>query len=83
MAKAAAIPYVMQDNFVSVLVGGRPFQLLASHPTFRRMVRALKGKRWDRVPDLVNLAQSISNRSHGNVEEIGRASCRERVFRTV
>jgi len=68
MAKAAAIPYVMQDNFVSVLVGGRPFQLLASHPTFRRMVRALKGRKWDRVPDLVNLAQSISNRSHGNVE---------------
>jgi len=68
MAKAATVPYVVQDNFVSVLVGGRPFQLLASHPTFKRMVRALKGKKWDRVPALVNLAQSISNRSHGNVE---------------
>ena len=68
MAKAAAVPFVMQDNFVSVLVGGQPFQLLASHPTFRRMRNALRYKRWSRVPALVNLAQSISNRSHGNVE---------------
>ena len=68
MAKATPIPYQLQDNYVSVLVNGRPFQLLASHPTFRKMVNALKMKRWAKVPDLVNLAQSISNRSHGNVE---------------
>lgn len=71
MAQAAKIPYVIQDNFVSVLVNGRPFQLVASHPTFRKMVNALKMKRWAKVPDLVNLAMSISNRSHGNVEVKG------------
>jgi hypothetical protein len=70
MAKANKVPYVIQDNFVSVVLNGRPFQLLASHPTFKKMVKALRAKKWTKVPDLVNIAQSISNRSHGNVEVI-------------
>ena len=68
---ASAMPFVLKSNYISVVVDGRPFQLLGSHPTFKRMARALKGKRWDRVPALVNAAQSISNRSHGNVEVRG------------
>ena len=65
---AAKIPYILQDGFVSVVVDGRPFQLLSSHPTFRKMVKAIKAKKWAKVPELVNLAQTISNRTHGNVE---------------
>lgn len=68
MANATKVPYVIQDNFVSVVLNGRPFQLLASHPTFKKMVKALRAKKWAKVPDLVNIAQAISNRSHGNVE---------------
>jgi hypothetical protein len=67
MAKSTQVPFVIQDNFVSVVVNGRPFQLLDSHPTFKKMVKALRAKKWAKVPDLVNIAQSISNRTHGNV----------------
>jgi len=63
-----AIPYVLQDNFVSVIIDARPFQLLKSHPTFKAMVLALKGKKWDKVPNLVNLARNISSKAHGNVK---------------
>src|SRR5208282_6320309 len=63
-----AIPFVMQPNFISVVVNKRPFQLLASHPTFKAMAKALRLKQWQKVPQLVNVAQSISNLTHGNVE---------------
>ena len=62
------VPFRLQPNFISVIIGGRPFSLVGSHPTFKSMARALKGKKWDKVPGLVTLAQSISNHSHGNVE---------------
>ena len=59
--------FVLQDNFVSVIVDKRPFPLVSSHPTFKAMVRAIRRKQWSRIPNLVNLAQSISNKSHGDV----------------
>jgi len=66
-----AIPYVMHDNYISVIVDGKPYQLLESHPTFKAMGKAIRKKQWDKVPNLVTVAQAISNRSHGNVEVKG------------
>lgn len=65
--KGKALPYVLKPNFVSVMVGGKPFALQSSHPTFKSLVSALKKKDWARVPKLVSVAQSVVARSAGKV----------------
>jgi transcriptional regulator with XRE-family HTH domain len=42
--------------------------LQASHPSFKRVVRALKRKEWAKVPKLIDIAQSIADLSCGQVE---------------
>lgn len=71
--KAKSITYVMKDNFIQVLLPGRPFTLNKSHPTFQAMKEALKKKRWKQIPRLVNTAESIVTASHGQVEVVNGA----------
>ena len=60
--------YVLQDKYLSVIVGGKPFSLNASHPTFEAMKRAIERKQWDRVPKLVTLAEKITSQGNGSVK---------------
>jgi hypothetical protein len=61
------IPFVLKDNFIQVIVGGKPFALQESHPTFKKMKAAIKAKEWKKIPGLVTLAENISVESHGLV----------------
>lgn len=42
--------------------------IVASHPSFKQIVRALKRKDWAKVPKLVDIATSIANKSCGQIE---------------
>lgn len=56
-------------NMVDAATGMPKFETLqASHPYFKRVVRALKRKEWARVPRLISIAQTIADKSYGNVE---------------
>lgn len=68
MSSTQAVPYILKPDFISVIVNGRPFQLLPSHPTFKKLATALKRKQWKQVPKLVTLADALSSQKHGNVE---------------
>ena len=68
MSSAQAVPYLMKSDFISVVVNGRPFQLVPSHPTFKQMAAALKAKSWGKIPKLVSLAEQISSYTHGGVK---------------
>jgi hypothetical protein len=59
--------FVLQDKYLSVVVGGKPFSLNASHPTFLAMKRAIQQKAWDRVPKLVTLAERLASARNGSV----------------
>jgi hypothetical protein len=49
------------------LSDGRPFSLEESHPTFRDLVAAIKAKKWNEVPLLVNEAEKIAFVTEGLV----------------
>jgi transcriptional regulator with XRE-family HTH domain len=68
-----ALPYTLKPESVTVAMfderGFPKFEVVqASHPTFSRLVRALKRKEWARVPKLISLAQMIADKSQGAVE---------------
>lgn len=67
-APAAAVPYVLKDNYLQVTVDGKPFSLDSTHPTFARMKKALLSKNWKAVPKLVTLAQNMVSASQGNIK---------------
>lgn len=62
------MPYVLQDKYLSVVIGGKPFSLNASHPTFEQMHRAISLKQWSRIPKLVSLAEKIASAANGSVK---------------
>lgn len=62
-----ATPYVLQENFVSIVVKGKPFSLNSSHPTFSQVKRAIERKQFDRLPKLMTLADKIAATVSGAV----------------
>jgi hypothetical protein len=68
----AKMPYVLTDTFVSVVLpkpfnGERTFALDQSHPTFKRLVSALKRNAWAQVPKLVTLASQLANQRYRDI----------------
>lgn len=61
----------MKENFIQVTIGGKPFSLTASHPTFKRMKTAIQKKNWAVVPKLVNMASQLTTEAYGVVEVRG------------
>lgn len=49
------------------LSDGRPFELDSTHPTFDELVTAVKAKKWNEVPLLVNEAENIAYVTEGLV----------------
>jgi hypothetical protein len=62
-----AIPYVLQNDYLSVVVGGRSYPVSKGQPTFKALHKALSRENFSRVPKLLSLATQIAERSHGKV----------------
>jgi hypothetical protein len=60
--------YVLQDKYLSVVVGGKPYSLNYSHPTFAAMKRAIQRKNWNRIPKLISLAEKIASTTNGSIK---------------
>lgn len=68
VTKSKALPFVIKPKFLQVTLGGQPFTLDSTHPTFNRLRAALRAKKWKAVPRLVTLARNLFSASQGNVE---------------
>lgn len=64
---AKAIPYVLKNDYIQVILEGQPFSLTATHPTFKKLKSAIKDKDWAKVPKLVSLAKTLQFESFGKV----------------
>ena len=62
------IPYVLQDNYISVVLDGKPYQATKGQPTFQLLHQALKRGQWSKIPKLVSLASQLAERTHGKVK---------------
>ena len=63
-----AIPYVLQTDYISVLLNGKSYQATKGQPTFKQLHRALERGQWSRVPKLVNFTAQMAERTHGKVD---------------
>lgn len=68
MSSATAIPYVLQNNYVSVVLDGKAHQATRGQATFKQLHRALERGQWSRVPKLVTLTAQMAERTHGKVD---------------
>ena len=67
-ANASPIPFVLQRNFLSVVVNGEQYPVSSSQPTFKALKNALEKQQWGRIPKLLDVTQQIAQKSHGKVK---------------
>ena len=71
MSKSKIISSVIKPTFASIVMneGGKlvPYRLNSTHPTFGKLVYALRRKNFARVPLLLDAALEIANQSHGHI----------------
>jgi hypothetical protein len=67
MSNATAIPYVLQDDYVAVVLDGKTHQATKGQATFKQLHRALERGDWSRIPKLVDLSAQLAERTHGKV----------------
>lgn len=65
---ASAIPYVLQRDFLSVVVNGEQHPVSSSQPTFKALKLAIEKQQWGRIPKLLDVTQQIAQKSHGKVK---------------
>jgi hypothetical protein len=61
------MPFVLQRDYISVVVNGKAERVTKGQPTFKQLYKALEKGQWGKVPKLVSLAAMIADRSHGKV----------------
>lgn len=62
-----AMPFVLQSDYISVVVNGKAERVTKGQPTFKQLYAALEKGQWAKVPKLVSLAAQIADKSHGKV----------------
>lgn len=70
MARIAAIPHVITDRHISVVVSNKTFALDKSHPTFEKLRDALQGKKWSAAKKLVSTGAFLEASGNGAVSVI-------------
>jgi hypothetical protein len=78
------IPYVIGKSYIQLTVDGRPYGLDATHPSFTRIKKALKEKKWKTAAKLVSVAESISLETGGSIKvKDGKIYYKEKETKTV
>lgn len=52
--------YIITPGGMSLTIGGKPFAVDSTHPNFLQIREAIKEKRWDEVPDLIDLVKTMT-----------------------
>ena len=60
-------PYIIQGSNITVVIGSTPHTVSKSHPTYQKLVDAIKANDEDTVRDLIEPKKVILNYGQGNV----------------
>ena len=60
-------PFVIQGNNVTVVIGNKPHTIAKSHPTYQKVVDAIKASDWDTVKSIIDPVKVVLNYGRGNV----------------
>ena len=60
-------PFVIQGNNVTVVIGNKPHTIAKSHPTYQKVVDAIKASDWDTVKAIIDPVKVVLNYGRGNV----------------
>jgi len=61
------IPYILTDNSLTVVLGGKPLTMSSESPNFPLAKQALADGKYEELEELFDMAQAIVNYSDGNV----------------
>jgi hypothetical protein len=61
------LPYIIQGNNVTVVIGSNPHTISKSHITYQKVVDAIKAGDWDTVKDIIEPKKVVLNYGQGNV----------------
>lgn len=64
-------PYIMQGNNITVVVDSKPHTIAKSHPTFDRVVEAIKAGDWVMVRNVIEPKKVVINYGKGHVSVQG------------
>lgn len=62
------IPYIVQENGITVFINKQPHHVSAKSPKYDQLKAALKNKEWDKVESLVSYGTAITKFSHGKMK---------------
>jgi hypothetical protein len=62
------IPYIMQDNGITIFIDKTPHHVSATSPKFKRVKKALKQKDWDKIESLISYGTAIKTFSQGKMK---------------
>lgn len=60
-------PFVIQGSNVTVVIGNKPHTIAKSHPTYQKVVDAIKSSDWDTVKAIIDPVKVVLNYGRGNV----------------
>jgi hypothetical protein len=59
---------ITNSGVVTILAGGRTFNVTTDHPNYKQVIEALKEMNYIIIPDLVDVGKAIVNASNGKVD---------------
>ena len=63
--------YIVQGNNITVVLGNTPHTVSKSHPTYQRVLDAIKANDWDTVRNVIEPKKVVLNYGRGNVSVQG------------
>jgi hypothetical protein len=60
-------PFVIQGSNVTVVIGNKPHTISKTHPTYQKVVDAIKADDWDTVKSIIDPVKVVLNYGKGNV----------------
>jgi hypothetical protein len=60
-------PFIVQGTNVTVVIDGKPHTVAKAHPTYQKVVDAIKAGEWDKVKQIIDPVKVVVNYGRGNV----------------
>lgn len=60
-------PFIVQGTNVTVVIDGKPHTVAKAHPTYQKVVDAIKAGEWDKVKQIIDPVKVVLNYGKGNV----------------
>lgn len=62
------IPFTISEKGVTFIYNGKNHTISAANHSYKDVIDALKEKKWDKLPDLINFSKKLKEKSEGNFE---------------